>query len=229
MEKNTRKSGSSNWIYILCAFMLVTVIAVGIISSMGTAKKTDGAVVVPEEETSTEEVTEKTKTKDTTTEASVTEEAETESVAAELTFYMPVTGYISKGYSMSTPVFSLTMNDYRTHSGIDIQAETGAQVSALADGVVTDRYTDPFMGEVVEITHEGGYVSRYMNLSEDCPEGAEVGSSVYGGQAIGCIGESAALEAAEESHLHFEVEKDGEAMNPLELVDYDVVETGYED
>lgn len=144
-------------------------------------------------------------------------------------FCLPVTGYISKGYSMDTPVFSLTMNDYRTHSGIDIGAEEGTAVSAFADGTVTDIYTDPFMGVCIEVTHSGGMVSKYMSLNEELGEGIEAGAAVKCGQTIAKVGNTAALEASDESHLHFEVMLNDRTIDPMEYIDTEVMaDTGYE-
>ncbi len=243
MEKNSKRQKNNNLIYIFCAFVLVTVMAVGIISAIGTANKTEDPLIVQDsgekdsvsardsaDNTSENDRESDSSTEDTTPAAQTdVPEEDAEKVSAPTDFYFPVNGYIAKDYNMSTTVFSLTMNDYRTHSGIDISAEEGAQVSAFADGVISNRYTDPFMGVVLEITHGGGYVSRYMNLSEEYPTDAEVGCTVYGGQTVACVGDTAALEAAEESHLHFEVEKDGEVINPLDLVEYNILEDEYED
>ncbi|MBQ3184226.1 MAG: M23 family metallopeptidase [Clostridia bacterium] len=128
---------------------------------------------------------------------------------------------------MDMPVFSLTMNDYRTHSGLDIQASVGSAVATVAEGEVTKRYTDPFMGVCIEVTHGGGLVSKYMNLGEEYPKDAEVGCKVYGGQTIGCIGESAAVEAADTSHLHFELLQDGKHVDPLDYISYEPMTDEY--
>ncbi|MBR5515008.1 MAG: M23 family metallopeptidase [Clostridia bacterium] len=144
-------------------------------------------------------------------------------------FCLPVTGHISKGYSIDAPVFSLTMNDYRTHSGIDLQAELGTNVAAFAEGTVTNIYNDPFMGVCVEITHSGSLVSKYMNLSEELGEGIEVGAQVTCGQSIGKVGNTAAMEASDESHLHFEVFRENATIDPMEFLDVDVIaDFGYE-
>ncbi|MBE6572978.1 MAG: M23 family metallopeptidase [Ruminococcaceae bacterium] len=145
-------------------------------------------------------------------------------------FCLPVTGYLSKDFSIDLPVFSVTMNDYRSHCGIDITAELGTNVAAFADGTVTDKYNDPFMGSCLEVTHSGGMVSRYMNLSEDFPSGIEVGSEVKCGQNIAMVGESASVEAADDSHLHFEVMLDDAHVDPMDYIEVDLsVDTEYEE
>lgn len=149
--------------------------------------------------------------------------------SAPTEFCLPVTGYISKAYSMDTPVFSLTMNDYRTHGGIDIQAEIGASVAAFAEGTVTDIYNDPFMGVCLEVTHSGGMVSKYMNLSEELAENIEIGTAVACGQAIGKVGNTAAMEASDESHLHFEVMLNEASVDPMSYIETEISgDTNYE-
>lgn len=181
----------------------------------------------------TDKTTEKDNTEETndssadTTEVQTSKPGITASVPTE--FCLPVTGHISKDYSMDLPVFSLTMNDYRTHSGIDIQAEIGTNVAAFAEGTVTDSYTDPFMGVCVEITHSGGMVSRYMNLGEEIPESVALGSKVDAGQTIGTVGCSAAIEAADEPHLHFEVVLNDLTVDPMNYIEAQLPADNYEE
>lgn len=236
MEKKNKNKPINNAIYIISAFMLITVIALAMLSGVSPAKKTEGKKVTDTKQVYTAEKTDDTPSGKTDTEkspeseknssAEKTEKQDT-AASAPLEFYLPVTGYLSKDYSADMPVFSLTMNDYRTHSGIDIQATVGSAVSCVADGEVTKRYTDPFMGICVEVSHSGGLVSRYMNLGEEYPKDAEVGCPVYAGQTIACIGESAAIEAADASHLHFELLLDGKKVDPLDYISYEPMEDGY--
>ncbi len=129
------------------------------------------------------------------------------------TYKMPVLGEIIKGYYADSLVFSETMQDYRTHSGVDISGKLGEKVCAYTDGVVSKIENDPFMGTTVEISHEGGVVSVYKNLSAELPEGIAVGVSVQAGDVIGLIGETAILEVGDEPHLHFEIWANGECIN----------------
>ena len=246
MEKKRNKAPKSGFIYTLAVMMLVTVVVVGIISAVGTANRTPGRVGIGTEDavitgkkdngtadiTGTAEVTEypkeSTEAAPGPADTTKTEEDNTQA-SAPLEFCLPARGYISKDYSMDIPVYSLTMNDYRTHSGLDIQAVVGSAVSAVADGEVTKRYTDPFMGVCVEITHGGGLVSKYMNLGQEFPGDADVGCKVYGGQTIGCVGESAAVEAADTSHLHFELLQDDKHVNPLDYISYEPMSDEYKE
>ncbi len=130
------------------------------------------------------------------------------------TFVLPVNGDISIDFSDTVPVFSQTMNDYRTHLGIDIRASLGSDVVAVADGTVTNVWDDPFMGTCVSIEHSGNAVSIYKNLDPVVKDGIIIGASVKSGDVIGAIGESAMNEIADEPHLHYELKVDNKHVDP---------------
>ena len=58
----------------------------------------------------------------------------------------------SKDFEIDIPVYSLTMNDYRAHTGIDIAASLGSEVVAASSGIVCRVWSDPMMGQSVTIT-----------------------------------------------------------------------------
>lgn len=130
----------------------------------------------------------------------------------------PLSGTVSSDFSDSTLVFSPTMMDYRAHMGIDIAASVGTPVRAAADGVISRIYEDDMLGMTVEITHADGRVSRYCNLSPtlsaDCMEEAAITALTV----IGSVGETAASESAQETHLHFEIIENGVNIDPTEII-----------
>jgi len=134
---------------------------------------------------------------------------------------------LSKGHDLQNQVYSQTMNDYRVHCGVDLQTVTGADVLAVADGVVENIYVDPFEGTCLRIGHRDGYVSVYKNLAPALLEGLKEGDSVQGGQTLGSVGESAIIEISDEPHLHLEMFCDGRAVDPLSLLPYLPGEGGY--
>ena len=136
---------------------------------------------------------------------------------APTVYYAPVSGSIMKGHSVETPVFSQTLGDWRVHTGIDIAAEMGAEVTAIAGGTVSAVRNDPFMGKTVEVTHEGGIVSVYSNLSNDGVT-VKVGDTVAAGDKLGVVGDTSLTELADESHLHFEILVSGVSVNPLDYI-----------
>jgi len=137
---------------------------------------------------------------------------------AEPTFVTPVDGALGKDYDAEALVYSVTMNDYRAHLGVDITATLGSPVYAMQDGTVISVSEDYLMGTVVKIEHEGGLVSIYAGLDETLPDGITVGAKVEGGQLIGGVGETAIIEQCDDTHLHFEVMKDGKHVDPLDYI-----------
>lgn len=143
-------------------------------------------------------------------------------------FISPVTGAVSKGHSVDVPVFSVTMNDYRTHTGVDIAAESGAPVRAVADGIVKEIWEDPMMGCCLSLEHSGGAVSIYKNLAPQIPENMTAGTAVRAGDTVGSVGESAMIELAESSHLHYELQIDGASVDPADFMLIGSEDTAYE-
>lgn len=129
-------------------------------------------------------------------------------------YRLPVSGSIITSHSLTALVFSPTMQDYRTHCGVDIAAETGTAVVSYTDGTVSAVYNDAFYGTVVEITHDGTLTTVYANLEETLPEGIVVGADVDAGQTIGTVGATAIIESASVPHLHFEVKVGSTNVDP---------------
>jgi len=137
----------------------------------------------------------------------------------EKEYYYPVKGEIIKKYSTDSLVFSETLNDYRTHQGIDFAAEIGSAVRAYTDGVVLGIYDDPMMGKTVAIQHDYDMVSYYMNLDSNIPEGLKVGSKIKAGDVIGAVGKTALTEVGDKPHIHFELKVGGVTINPEKELD----------
>jgi murein DD-endopeptidase MepM/ murein hydrolase activator NlpD len=129
------------------------------------------------------------------------------------TYVLPVDGEIIKGYAVTSLLYSKTMKDYRTHSGVDIAGNVGDTVKCYSDGYITAIWDDPFMGKSVEVSHGYGLKSVYQNLSNQLPETIFLGAEVKTGDIIGAIGETAAVEGADDPHLHFELLLDGETID----------------
>ncbi len=130
----------------------------------------------------------------------------------ETEFTRPSKGSILKNFSGNEVVYSETMEDWRTHNGIDFAAEPGDQVVASSDGVVKKVYKDDLLGITVEIEHPDGVISRYSGLQS--LDFIDEGKSVKSGDIIGGVGENGCLEQEDKPHLHFEIIKNGEYENP---------------
>ncbi len=135
----------------------------------------------------------------------------------KLSFISPTVGTVLKPHSLTTPVFSNTLDEWRIHTGIDISTDEGAEVFASEGGTVSAVYNDAMLGKTVEITHSDTQKTRYSNLAADTVTLA-VGDTVDKGQAIGCVGESSISELCDEPHLHFEFLVNGAQVNPLDYI-----------
>ena len=133
-------------------------------------------------------------------------------------FVSPAVGLVTKGHDMDTLVYFSTTDDWRVHCGIDISTAMGDGVMAAADGVVKEIVEDPLYGTTVALTHNGGAVTYYGNLSSELAEGIVVGAEVKQGDLIGCVGESAMLELVDEPHLHFEMTVGGDYVDPMDFI-----------
>ena len=128
-------------------------------------------------------------------------------------FVWPVRGQVVADWSLEVLAYDETMGDWRTHSGVDIAAPVGTQVMAAAAGTVASVEQDDLMGTTVTIAHAEGLTSIYANLGE-VPT-VEAGDHVNAGDIIGAIGTTAVAESARAPHLHFEMELDGNSVDPV--------------
>jgi murein DD-endopeptidase MepM/ murein hydrolase activator NlpD len=142
-------------------------------------------------------------------------------------FVTPAGGVIMSCFSNTVPVFSITMNDYRTHSGVDISVGAGEAILAVADGVIDGVWDDPMMGSCLSIRHSGGAVSTYKNLAPDLPDGIAEGVTVSAGQVIAAAGESALAEIAQDSHVHYELSIDNVSVDPAKYINFSEKELDY--
>ena len=98
------------------------------------------------------------------------------------------------------------------HSGVDLAADYGTNVLAVADGTVLDCSYDAAFGYILTLEHENGVQTQYAHLSEFL---VEPGDTVQQGQIIAKTGDSGWTTGP---HLHLGVLIDGEAVDPLEAL-----------
>jgi murein DD-endopeptidase MepM/ murein hydrolase activator NlpD len=128
-------------------------------------------------------------------------------------FGWPIKGEICSGYSVDRLQYDRTMQDWRTHSAIDIEAELGEKVLAAGDGIVERIYTDQMYGVTVVLYHGAGLRSIYCNLA-GTPT-VQTGDTVSLGQVIGAVGDTADAENGDVNHLHFAMTLDETRVDPL--------------
>lgn len=137
-------------------------------------------------------------------------------VTKETKYIMPVEGRILKEYATEKLVYSETLGMWKTHPGIDIKAKLNDNVKSSSDGVVQEITKDSFYGNIVKVTDDEGYTFIYSNLDNNIK--VKQGDNVKQGDIIGTVGVSATGELQDETHLHFEVIKNEEQINPLDLI-----------
>lgn len=111
------------------------------------------------------------------------------------------------------PVFFQDGNFWQLHTGVDYGGTLGEPVLAVADGTCTYAAQFETMGLTVTITHQGGLESRYCGLASTP---LMVGDPVTVGQTIGAVGTGPLWEQSQGPHLHFELWKNGQPMDPEE-------------
>lgn len=114
---------------------------------------------------------------------------------------------MASGYGWRTDPFTKAR---KFHYGMDFTAPQGTPIYAAGDGVITRADGNAAgYGEHIRIDHGYGYVSLYAHLSK---YNVRVGQKVKRGDIIGFVGNTGRSQAP---HLHYEVLKDGEHINPV--------------
>lgn len=158
--------------------------------------------------TNTTNLTKSSNTSNVTTNANATQ-AETKK---ELSFEKPVEGEIVREYAQDNLIYSETLKEWTTHTGIDVKADKTTIIKAAETGTVKSIKSDPRYGLTIVIEHDDNFQTVYSNLltSEFVVEGEKVEK----GQSIGTVGNTAVFEIADEPHLHFEIIKDDLPIDP---------------
>ena len=118
---------------------------------------------------------------------------------------------VLKWYSDSELMYNETLKQWESHMGIDMSSQN-PNVCAVLDGVVTDVSSSYEYGTCITITHENGFVSKYSSLSDDTV--VSISDRVKAGDVIGTISQNASNEVLSGAHLHFELYKDGQKVDP---------------
>jgi murein DD-endopeptidase MepM/ murein hydrolase activator NlpD len=118
---------------------------------------------------------------------------------------MPAQGWFSHGFGWRKDPFS---GKRQFHRGIDIVNHRGTPIYATADGVVSRAVRVADLGKTVDVSHGGGYVTRYAHLNEIT---VRPGQKIRRGEQIGKMGSTGRSTG---DHLHYEVFHDGRRVNP---------------
>ena len=124
-------------------------------------------------------------------------------------FLWPIFGKITSGYGMRKHPMS---NNMQFHTGIDIGANVGVPFHATADGIVVYSGNGGAYGNMIIIRHQDGYLSVYAHASNLLVKKDQF---VKQGQRIGSVGATGMVTGP---HLHFEVKKYNQGMNPFDAL-----------
>lgn len=158
-------------------------------------------------------------TSETTNNSQATEKQTTSEKNTEVSFIKPVSGNILREFANETLVYSETLKEWVIHNGVDIKADKTTVVVAAASGTVSAIKNDPRYGLTVIINHDNGFQTVYANLltAEFVIEGEEVTQ----GQSIGTVGNTASFEICDDYHLHFELLRNSEYLDPTIYINFD--------
>lgn len=119
-------------------------------------------------------------------------------------------GWISSYFGMRTDPFK---GGSEHHGGIDFAGKDGSPIKVVASGVVTFAGDRSGYGKLVEINHGNGYSTRYGHCKEIL---VNVGDTVKKGQEVSLMGSTGRSTGP---HVHFEVVRNGQIVNPREYID----------
>jgi murein DD-endopeptidase MepM/ murein hydrolase activator NlpD len=121
----------------------------------------------------------------------------------------PTQGYLIRGYGVKSDPFT---GEQKLHSGLDISNRIGTPVVVTANGVVTSTKYQAGLGNTVVVDHGNGVRTVYGHLSQFK---TREGQTVRRGELIGLIGNTGYSTGP---HLHYEVIKSGDTMNPVRYI-----------
>jgi len=122
----------------------------------------------------------------------------------------PVQGKIVQEFSQEDVVYYDSLGVWKTHGGVDISCEKDEKVLSVLEGKIVGIYQDEVFGYSVVVESEE-YVAVYSSLDSNVL--VSIGNEVSKGDIIGYAGTNSA-EENHGVHLHFELMKDGEYVNP---------------
>ncbi len=143
------------------------------------------------------------------------EQTATEEIVDEFLPGLPSSGRILSPFSGGQLVYYETLDDWRSHQGIDIEARVGEDVYMCESGVVEKIYSNN-MGGCILVDHENGYKSLYACLGEI--DLVKVGDRLSMGETIGRVGDTAVGDMVSAPHVHFEMYREGIAIDPLDII-----------
>lgn len=129
------------------------------------------------------------------------------------TYVVPMQGAtVVKDYSGTKLQYNNSLKQWEIHKAVDFLVGENTEVAAVANGTVSEIYTNHLEGTVVKIAHDKGLVSVYKSLDKNVK--VAVGDSVAAGTVIGNASNSMTEELNTGVHLHLEMWLNGVKVDP---------------
>lgn len=126
----------------------------------------------------------------------------------------PVSGEVILPYSMESSIYFSTLDQYKYHPAVVLQAQEGEAVAACADGRVIAVYEDAQIGQAIKLELGNGYQAVYGQLKDLT---VTEGSTVTAGSVLGSVAAPTKYFTLEGANLYFALTLDGEPVNPEQL------------
>lgn len=150
----------------------------------------------------------------------IVDEKPTPTVITEKVYFASPVAYKSVGMEYTDDqllfVYNPTLNQWATHKGIDLLAAENSPVTAMYDGTVLEVGESYGMGHYVKVDHGENVVATYASLAD---VQVVAGQNVAKGDKLGVVSTTASYEFSDGAHLHLEVAKNGEQVDPTDYVE----------
>lgn len=125
---------------------------------------------------------------------------------------LPIIGDVLLDYSMDKAVYHSTMQQYRYNPALVVAAAEGQNVTAAADGIVSDVYYDSQTGNTIRFDLGNGYMLTYGQLDNIT---LNPGDRVSAGDIVGKVAKPTIYYTEEGANIYYKLTKDGEPVDPL--------------
>ena len=134
----------------------------------------------------------------------------------KLEFIKPINGGIIKDYSKGELVYSLTLDSWRIHNGVDIKCTINNAVKSSEEGIIEKVYEDSLYGNTIIIKHENKYKTIYSNVKAKVKENKKVNK----GDIIGYVDNSGIIESKNSTHIHFMMLLNDDIIDPNSKINF---------
>lgn len=124
----------------------------------------------------------------------------------------PMDGNVIMNYSMDATIYHATLDQYKYNPAIIIAGDVNSKVYSVAKGKITDISQNEVTGTTVTVDLGDGYQAIYGQLKE---LNFDVGDYLESGHVIGYLSQPTKYYSVEGSNLYFELQKDGEPIDPI--------------